>query len=230
MSPAKAINRCCASCSADRLPGPRPASKSATTTALNPPSVAAGAARHAPRAAAVPFGADGKAVGALIAWRLPETNRNAPFNGEELLVLDTLADYAAVALESARRADEMARMSREAAAAEAMREVESLREVARLKDEFLGQVSHELRTPLTIIHGYAELIADGILRKKSRCARRRAKSTPTRADAAPGRRPARYVAAGVRAHESEVRHMPISRRGSNGPRPRSPRPTRPIAS
>ena len=57
-------------------------------------------------------------------------------------------------------------MSRDAAAAEAMREVESLREVARLKDEFLGQVSHELRTPLTIIHGYAELIADGILRKE----------------------------------------------------------------
>jgi len=83
-----------------------------------------------------------------------------------LLVLDTLADYAAVALESARLAGEMARMSRDAAAAEAMREVESLREVARLKDEFLGQVSHELRTPLTIIHGYAELIADGSLRKE----------------------------------------------------------------
>jgi signal transduction histidine kinase len=42
--------------------------------------------------------------------------------------------------------------------------MESLREVARLKDEFLGQVSHELRTPLTIIHGYSELIVDGMLR------------------------------------------------------------------
>lgn len=116
--------------------------------------------------AAVPFGADGRIVGALLAWRLPDnSNRGAAFSSEELLVLDTLADYAAVALESARLAGEMARMSRDAAAAEAMREVESLREVGRLKDEFLGQVSHELRTPLTIIHGYAELIADGILRK-----------------------------------------------------------------
>jgi signal transduction histidine kinase len=116
--------------------------------------------------AAVPFGADGRTVGALLAWRLPDnSNRGAAFSSEELLVLDTLADYAAVALESARLAGEMARMSRDAAAAEAMREVESLREVGRLKDEFLGQVSHELRTPLTIIHGYAELIADGILRK-----------------------------------------------------------------
>ena len=116
-------------------------------------------------AAAVPFGPDGRPVGALLAWRAPDSNRKADFNAEELLVLDTLADYAAVALESARLANEMARMSREAAAAEAMREVESLRDLARLKDEFLGQVSHELRTPLTIIHGYAELIADGILRR-----------------------------------------------------------------
>jgi signal transduction histidine kinase len=116
-------------------------------------------------AAAVPFGADGRPVGALVAWRSYELRGNAAFSAEELLVLDTLADYAAVALESARLANEMARMSRETAAAEAMREVESLREVARLKDEFLGQVSHELRTPLTIIHGYAELIAGGILAK-----------------------------------------------------------------
>jgi signal transduction histidine kinase len=114
----------------------------------------------------VPFGPDGRPVGALIAWRAPDSNRNADFNSEEQLVLDTLADYAAVALESARLASEMARMSRETAAAEAMREVESLRDLARLKDEFLGQVSHELRTPLTIIHGYSELIADGILRRE----------------------------------------------------------------
>jgi signal transduction histidine kinase len=116
-------------------------------------------------ATAVQFGADGRQVGVLIAWRLPQAMRSAAFSSEELLVLDTLADYAAVALESARLANEMARMSRDAAAAEAMREVESLRDLARLKDEFLGQVSHELRTPLTIIHGYAELISDGILRE-----------------------------------------------------------------
>src|SRR5205807_8133465 len=103
----------------------------------------------------------------LSAWRSPASSGNAAFRAEELLVMDTLADYAAVALESARLANEMARISREAAAAEAMREVESLREVARLKDEFLGQVSHELRTPLTIIHGYAELIVDGLLTEEA---------------------------------------------------------------
>ena len=58
---------------------------------------------------------------------------------------------------------ETARLHHEAGQAEARREMEALREVARLKDEFLGQVSHELRTPLTIIHGYSELMVDGLL-------------------------------------------------------------------
>jgi two-component system, sensor histidine kinase and response regulator len=37
---------------------------------------------------------------------------------------------------------------------------ESLRELDRLKDEFIGLVSHELRTPLTSIIGYVELLKD----------------------------------------------------------------------
>ena len=78
-------------------------------------------------------------------------------------MLKTLADYAAVTLEAARLGQETARLHHEAGQAEARREMESLREVARLKDEFLGQVSHELRTPLTIIHGYSELMVDGLL-------------------------------------------------------------------
>jgi two-component system sensor histidine kinase ResE len=74
-----------------------------------------------------------------------------------------LADYAAVAFETARLAHETARLHHEAGQAEARREMEALREVTRLKDEFLGQVSHELRTPLTIIHGYSELMVDGFV-------------------------------------------------------------------
>jgi len=115
-------------------------------------------------AAAVPFGAGShRPVGALIAWRELHDGRRNCFDREEMLILKTLADYAAVTLETARLAQEAARLHREAGQAEARREMESLREVARLKDEFLGQVSHELRTPLTIIHGYSELIVDGML-------------------------------------------------------------------
>jgi signal transduction histidine kinase len=50
-------------------------------------------------------------------------------------------------------------------AARLLGEIESrntrLRELDRLKDDFVASVSHELRTPLTSIRGYLELLLDG---------------------------------------------------------------------
>jgi len=43
-----------------------------------------------------------------------------------------------------------------------------LKEVDRLKDDFISMASHELRTPLTIIRGYAEFLSDSPLDTEQR--------------------------------------------------------------
>jgi len=47
--------------------------------------------------------------------------------------------------------------------AELQRALDDLKELDRLKSEFISNVSHELRTPLLHVKGYVDLLADGVL-------------------------------------------------------------------
>jgi signal transduction histidine kinase len=91
---------------------------------------------------AVPVISLGRLVGVIT---VADQRPGRAFDEHDLSLLGLLADQAAVAIEHAH-------LFEQAASAEA------LRELARLKTEFLTTASHELRTPLTLIHGYAELL------------------------------------------------------------------------
>ena len=83
-----------------------------------------------------------RVVGVLV-FNTLHTDR---YSQAELDYLSWFADQSAIAIDNARLFEQVAT-------------VEALRELTRLKTEFLSTVSHELRTPLTLIVGYSELLA-----------------------------------------------------------------------
>jgi len=93
---------------------------------------------------AVPLAVQGAVTGVLSAVN----KREAPFNKEDVFVMESLAAQAAIAIQNA----QLLRESR--AAYEALAELEDLR------NNFIAITSHELRIPLGLILGHASYLKD----------------------------------------------------------------------
>src|SRR5215469_12725771 len=91
----------------------------------------------------------GGAFGAIVIRR----NEVRPFSVKQIELLRTFADQTVIAIENVRLFQEIQEKSRQLETAN-----ERLKDLDRLKSDFVSNVSHQLRTPLTAIKGAVDLL------------------------------------------------------------------------
>jgi signal transduction histidine kinase/signal recognition particle receptor subunit beta len=109
----------------------------------------------------VPLRANDAVTGAITIYSMNDAVEEA---ADRLRFLSALASHAAVALENARLVTRIEDFNRDLEhkvkerTADLQRAYEELKELDRLKDEFLSSMSHELLTPLTSIQSFSEIL------------------------------------------------------------------------
>jgi signal transduction histidine kinase len=98
----------------------------------------------------VPIHSKGRWIGLLALG--PKVSGDRYFD-DDLIVLATLADQTAVALENARLVEDLVRLNRDLDSAN-----QQLEHLDRTKSDFISVVSHELRTPMAIMLGYSQIL------------------------------------------------------------------------
>jgi len=111
-------------------------------------------------ALSIPLAAGHRVIGVLNV----ERSEVGGFSDSDLRLLQTMGNSLAVILENTQLFERL-RRSEEALALrnQALEEANArLKELDRLKSQFLASVSHELRTPLNAIIGFSEVLLDGL--------------------------------------------------------------------
>jgi len=98
---------------------------------------------------ATPLMREGIPIGVIMIRR----TEVCPFSDKQIKLLKTFADQAVIAIENVRLFQEIQDKNRQLEIAN-----ERLKELDRLKSDFVSNVSHELRTPLTAIKGAVDLL------------------------------------------------------------------------